>query len=96
MDCLINLVAFCLLDPSKVYVTGELQQVVSHDHTEGRWCSTQWCRGPMGVLRIGTSIDVTRSLEVNLGFIHQSDITINDQGDNGWFANVTWHPLARR
>lgn len=96
MDCLINLVAFCLLDPSKVYVRAEMYAPTHASQFEGRWCKNHWCRGPMGVLRLGIEIDITRELQLDVGYQHQSDIQdFHDRGEESPYLSLTWRPWRR-
>ncbi len=95
MDCLIHLVALCLLDPANVYVTAELYAPQPFLRSEGRYCIHQdrYCRGPVGEVRIGVTADLPKGWTLNYGVKHVSFVFENDGGDNGPFLGFTWRPL---
>lgn len=97
MNCLLNLLSICLLDPSNVYVRAEMSFQLQKPQMEGRWCQTRWCNGPMGTLRIGSTIQITRTLEADYGFLHTSFINTNrDRGEESAYLSLTWRPNANR
>lgn len=93
MNCLINLLALCLYDPSAVYVTGEVYQPHYRWNEGGLWCRYHRCEGPMGELRLGVNVPMTRMFDLNYGFKHQSFIMEDDTGMNTVFVSVTWRPF---
>jgi hypothetical protein len=96
MDCLINLAALCLFDPSHVYVRAETLTPISNAHKEyeGDWCRTRWCSGPLGVVRLGVHAPVTRTLTLDYGWQHSSRInTMRDRGYESLFLSITWRPF---
>jgi hypothetical protein len=100
MDCLLNLVAFCLLDPSNVYITGDIDwslhgQGGTAAYREGRWCQNRWCTGPMGTLKLGVTVELTREWSVDYGFKHTSMIDADDRGEESFFMSATFRPFRR-
>lgn len=93
MSCL---TLWCLMTTMghNVYATGELQTQIQKPQFEGRWCQTRWCTGPMGTLRIGTKIDVTREITLDLGVLHSSYVNTNkDRGIESAYMSMTWRPF---
>lgn len=97
MDCL-TLILSCLLQ--NTYVTAGIEsQFQAGDH-EGRWCYTRWCTGPMGVLKIGTQLNLTRNFDADLGIVHSSYLSVNrnfdntrEQGVESVYLTLTWRPF---
>lgn len=94
MECLFSLLASCLL--SNVYVTTEVQANVTTTPWQGYWCGNEWCRGPIGVVRLGTTLDLTPRMRMDFGAMHSSFIsTSNDHGRESLYLSVTWHPFRK-
>lgn len=98
MDCLINLLALCVFDPSNVYVTGEVdfapsKQRFANGLYEGRWCEDRFCTGPVGTLKIGVEITMPNGWRLDYGFKHTSAIRENDRGMEYPYLSLTWRPL---
>lgn len=85
--CLMNMMG------NNVYVTGELQSYVQKPAHEGAWCNNGWC-GKMGELRIGTKLDLTHAITLDLGILHRSSITTTqDRGIESLYLSATWRPF---
>ncbi len=96
MNCLINLLALCVFDPSNVYVTAEILAPINEAHAdgEGRWCNNRWCPGPVGEVRVGVAVDFSRTIEIRYGIRHESMLTVmNDRGQESMFLQLTWRPF---
>lgn len=101
MDCLIHLLALCVFDPSNVYVTAGLEKTI-HDgdsiQIAQRCYDTAYCvkdqPGPHGILKLGVSIEFTRSLVFDYGVGHHSYVNYSkDHGQQFAFAELTWRPF---
>ena len=80
------------------YLSAGLESQFRAGENEGRWCGTRWCTGPMGVIRLGSRIELTRSLDLDLGLTHTSYpnmTTRREQGVEAAFVTVTWRPFRR-
>lgn len=100
MECLINIVAFCLLNTSNVYVTGDVDfasrpRQFANGLWEGRWCENRFCQGPIGTIRIGVQVPVSSTLILEYGFKHQSFILEDDRGEESLFVSGTWRPWRK-
>lgn len=94
MDCLTSLIFTCLLNGT--YVTAGLEAQVRASDWEGRWCKTTWCRGPMGVLRLGTRIDLSSTIDLDIGLTHTSFVnTAQDGGTESAYLTLTWRPFRK-
>lgn len=96
MNCLINLLAICVFDPSNVYVSASLAAPITEAHHdgEGHWCNDRWCPGPVGMAEIGVIVELPERLEVRYGIRHESMAFIfNDRGQEYLFAEVSWRPF---
>lgn len=108
MDCLLNLLAICLFDPSQVFVSGDFDFSPTHymasprrDPADPRWeegarCGDHWCRGPLFVGRVGVTVEVGSKISVDYGFQHKSFPYEEDHGANSWFVKATYRPWGRR
>lgn len=94
MNCLLQLLAVCMLDPGNVYITAGLETQIARPQNEGRWCATRWCSGPMGMMRLGVKVDVTSNLQLDYGLLHTSFVnTTRDRGVESAYFNLTWRPF---
>ena len=83
IDCLLSIASLCLFDPSGAYLTGEVAGPrVGMSSGEYAWCGhvARPCRGPMGILRAGMKVDLTRNITIDYGLMHSSFILENDRG----------------
>lgn len=102
MECLINLFALCVFDPSNVYITAGLESTIhSGDNSlrvercyETAWCTRSGYSGPVGTLKLGVSTPLTRELTLDYGFAHRSMVRTNrDHGQESLYATLTWRPF---
>lgn len=94
MDCLSALLLTCLTQ--NVYITTEIQSQMQKPTYEGRWCATRWCTGPLGVVRLGTQLNLTTGLTIDLGVVHTSYIaTTKDRGEESAYLSLTYRPFAK-
>lgn len=93
MDCLTILIT-CLLQGT--YISAGIEQPWRQGYDEGRWCMGEWCSGPMGVVKLGTRIELPRSIDADLGLTHSSFLNTNrDQGVHTAYLQLTWRPFRR-
>lgn len=95
MECLTLL---CLMSQMghNVYATASMQSYIQRPAHEGAWCMTSWCSGPQGELKIGTKLDLTRAITLDLGVLHRSSIDTNrDRGIESLYVSLTWKPFAQ-
>lgn len=94
MNCLINILALCVFDPSNVYLTAGMQSAIQKPVHEGNWCLNRWCSGPMGEVRLGVKTPLSRSMSIDYGILHTSYVnTTRDRGVESMFVTVTWRPF---
>lgn len=94
MDCLTSLILTCLMQGT--YVSAGVEYQLHKSYYEGRWCRYEWCDGPMGVLRLGTRLELSRKVELDVGLTHTSFInTIHDGGEEAAYLTLTWRPFRR-
>lgn len=96
MECLVNLLAVCLFNPSNIYVTADVLTPVNdaRENGEGRWCNNRWCPGPIGAVTVGVRIDVVRGWSLEYGLRHESMLLVdNDRGQEFAFARLSWRPF---
>ena len=107
MECLINLMALCIFDPSNVYITADIEQSrIRRDSSvaaypgatlyEGAWCYTRFCRGPIGTLKLGVTMPLSREWTMEYGFKHRSFILEPDQGSESFYVSATWRTFRAR
>lgn len=100
MNCILMWLSTCIIDPSNVYLTAGLS-----DHQNGRYdqaiCTNKqgwWhrCRGPLADLKIGTVIEISGSVSLDVGYFHRSFIQeSNDEGTNGFSVSMTYRPWRK-
>lgn len=93
MECLVNLLAVCLFDPSGVYVSAHAHQVQAGERGS-RWCKDHLCQGLMSEFKFGVRVDLTRRIELDYGIRHQSFPLEYDRGEESLFAGITWRPFG--
>lgn len=99
MNCLINLLAVCVFDPSNVSITGEIDftpppRRFDNGLYEGRWCEDRFCTGPVGTLRIGVDVALPKGWHLNYGIKHTSTVsTARDRGAEYPYLSLTWRPF---
>lgn len=102
MDCLIHLLAVCVFDPSNVYMKAGIENQF-HDGDRIKlaqscygtaYCVRDTPDGPHGTLKLGVSMELTRTLALDYGVAHRSYVEYNrDHGQEFAFAELTWHPF---
>lgn len=98
MDCLINLAAICLLDPSQVYVTATVHATVRDGNYQlMSWCGHDhggWCRGKLSEIKLGAVAPINRTISLDYGLMHRSLLgTSHDQGVESFYFGFTWRPF---
>ena len=101
MDCLINLLAVCVFNPSSVYLSGGLDVLLDKPDDERlarpcyvvAWCVRPRPSGPIGHLRLGVMVNATDSIVINYGLEHRSYINESDRGSEFAFLELTWRPF---
>lgn len=99
MNCLINLLALCVFDPSQVYVRADLDFALNRpqaktndgEFNEGYWCKDRWCSGPRAVIRLGAKIELN-DFTLDYGLAHSSFLAEDDRGQESAYVGVTWRP----
>ena len=107
MNCLINLLAMCIFDPSNVYIKPSIDYVVSGwqldpvakngigRYTEGAWCGNRFCRGAIGSLELGVQMPIKRNLTLTLRVKHTSFLLESDRGHESVGADLVYYPFGR-
>ncbi len=102
MNCLLNLMAVCLFDPSNVYITAGLDAAIDRPSDErlARPCyGTAWCvrprpSGPIGTIKIGAVVSLSNELTIDYGLSHRSYVNTSiDRGGEFAFVELTWRPF---
>lgn len=88
MNCLL---LRCILEG--LYLTGGITAPITHASYEGAWCGSHYCKGPLGIARIGSEIDLSRSLTLDAGVEHVSYIQEDDRGEERITITLTWRPF---
>lgn len=103
MDCLSSLsqlILTCLIQGT--YLSAGIEAELDRPAHEGRWCGTaarRWpdngyCTGSMGVISLGSQLELTRAFDLDLGFTHSSFInTRRDAGVETAYLTITWRPF---
>lgn len=95
MSCLLVWAATCLLDPSNVYVRGEILPNPGYrmENNEGYWCRNHECRGPLAELRVGVHVELPKGWRLDYGLLHRSfPFEKYDKGLNVPFVSLEWRP----
>lgn len=99
MNCILMWLSTCIIDPSNIYLTAGLYDNDIHK-AEGSWCSNKergwFCRGPMAELKLGTVIDVTQTISLDVGVMHRSfPMEKEDYGSTGPYISMTYRPWRK-
>lgn len=95
MNCLI---AICHLFTGQNFYVGVSADFafnathITAKRSEGYWCDSHWCRGPLMEARVGFQGSVSRTLELDIGLRHQSFALEDDRGRESAYVSVTWRP----
>lgn len=93
MNCLINLVSFCLLDPSNLTFSADVSLEIAerfHYTVNGRDVGT----GKLATFRIEMPVYVNKKLGFVYGVEHISLLGINDRGQERVYVGFAWKPYA--
>jgi hypothetical protein len=101
MNCLWNLLAVCIFDPSNVYLTAGLEATLSepgNQRISTRCYKTAWCvreqpSGLIGTLKIGSVVQISKDLTIDYGLTHRSRTNTGDRGSEFAFIEMTWRPF---
>ena len=92
MNCLLSLIASCLLQGS--YVSAGLESQFHASQFDRFHCNGRICSGTKAVFAIGVTIDLTKRLELDLGVMHESFAnTRRDYGIESAFIKMKWSPF---
>jgi hypothetical protein len=92
MDCLINLIALCLFDPSNLTIRADfgLEIAGGFHYTVN---DTDVGTGKLVAVRLEMPVRVNKKLEFTYGVEHISLLDANDRGQERVYLGITWKPF---
>lgn len=92
MNCIWSLISSCLLNGT--YVSAGLESQFHASQFDRFYCNGRVCSGAKAVFRLGTAVELTPKLKLDVGVMHQSFAnTRRDYGVESAYLNLRWRPF---